>query len=256
MRAACQKSQEWRDLRQLKVCIATFLWEQVMKRSFVALLASLVLGGGVFAENYTKGIDIQMLGISIAATTMENVGGGEFRIAEACRQFKIATYDCFMLKNTFGIYASVAANIGVILTSDDDWSWVNDFDGFFGISGEFMIGPAIGVNLGKTRFQTGIAFHALTALGIGSDDNIHFSSLGFALTPQFRFTADRRCSFILGCDFTFDFPKNYVSFGTRYDNDEDGHVDYDSAERYEEKFEFDDGFRFGVTPYIGLGINF
>lgn len=69
---------------------------------------------------------------------------------------------------------------------------------------------------------------------------MNYNSFGFALTPQFRFGASKRCSFILGCDLAFDFPKKLTLDlgGTKID------------------VEFDKGFRFGATPYIGLGINF
>lgn len=217
-----------------------------MKKSFVALLAAFVLGGVVFAENYTKGIDIQLFGIPIGSTTM-SVEGFTAKSFEAGYQLKIATYDCFALNDMLGIYASVGANTGIILTgSEHSWD-----DVFIGISGEFMIGPAFGVNLGKTRFQTGFAFHAVVARGIGLDDyDIKYHSLGFALTPQFRFTANRRCSFILGCDFTFDFP-NKITYVVDdfYHHDDDDYY-------YDAEMKFDSGFRFGVTPYIGLGINF
>lgn len=221
-----------------------------MKKSFVALLAAFVLGGGVFAENYTKGIDIQF-GIPLGFTTMEkDIVGYDLKakMFEGGFQLKLATYDCFLLNDMLGIYASVGANTGIILTgSEHSWD-----DVFIGISGEFMIGPAFGVNLGKTRFQTGLAFHAVVARGIGLDDyDIKYHSLGFALTPQFRFTANRRCSFILGCDFTFDFPNKIT-----YIVDDIYHYDDDDDYHYDTEMKFDSGFRFGVTPYIGLGINF
>ena len=108
-----------------------------------------------------------------------------------------------------------------------------------------MVGPAFGVDIGRTRFQTGVAFHMMgaTLWGLGDDyeddeiDNkLKYSAFGLALTPQFRFTADKRCSFILGCDFVFDFAVNIT---------EDG-----------EKIKPDNKFRFAASPYLGLGINF
>lgn len=224
-----------------------------MKKIFGALFATIALSGAVFAENYAKGIDIQLLGIPIASTTMK-IEGFDEKGFEAGYQLKIATYDCFLLNDMLGIYASIGANAGVILIGDDHgWD-----DIFIGISGEFMIGPAFGINLGRTRFQTGLAFHAVVARGIGFEDyDIKYHSFGFALTPQFRFTADKRCSFILGCDITFDFPKKITYVSNDYHHDYYYDYRYDHYDNdHNASIKFDDGFRFGVTPYIGLGINF
>lgn len=235
-----------------------------MKKNLVALFATLALGGAVFAENYTKGIDLQF-GIPIAATKMTmEIGPVEYEqnIFEVGGQFKLATYDCFLLNDMLGIYAAIGVNPGLFLSSNTISASFNDeeigFDSHlandagFGISCEFMIGPAFGVNLGGVRFQTGLAFHAVFAWGIGYYDydnmhssgemmyKVHYNSFGLALTPQFRFGASNRCSFILGCDLTFDFP-NELTFKIE-------------GEKF--KYEFDKGFRFGATPYIGLGINF
>lgn len=223
-----------------------------MKKKFAALVAAFVLGGAIFAENHTKGIDLQ-LGIPIAKTKMTmDLGIAEFsqETFGAGGQLKIATYDCFLLNDMLGIYASLGLNPGVFIasTSSDGEGGIDDVG--FSLSLEFMVGPAFGIDLGGVRFQTGLAFHAVFAWGWygggstnGGDwinNKVNYNSFGFALTPQFRFGASKRCSFILGCDLAFDFPKKLTLDlgGTKID------------------VEFDKGFRFGATPYIGLGINF
>lgn len=254
-----------------------------MKKKLGALFAALVLGGAVFAENYTKGIDIQF-GIPISATKMKSEGNWESLSAELAQkifevggQFKVATYDCFLLNDMLGIYASVGVNLGFFGTdteatvsvggksytvsgseiSERTEGMISSMDAVgFMTSLEFMVGPAFGVNLGGVRFQTGLAFHAVFGWGFSYEDSdpydysentkvkVRYNALGLALTPQFRFGASKRCSFVLGCDLVFDFPKKLTY--------EKGH--------FENKInftrEFDKGFRFGATPYIGLGINF
>lgn len=237
-----------------------------MKKKLGALFVALVLGGAVFAENYTKGIDLQF-GIPIGSTKMTNdYDVAEFtqNILEFGGQFKVATYDCFLLNDMLGIYASVGVNLGGFFAHDKLSISRRDTDlGKFGLdelgfatSLEFMIGPAFGVNLGGVRFQTGLGFHGVVAWGWYSydyEENLHsgrslnkvkYTALGLALTPQFRFGASKRCSFILGCDLAFDFPNKLTC-----------EVGYHGNKK-EIEFEFDKGFRFGVTPYIGLGINF
>lgn len=238
-----------------------------MKKKWGALFVALVLGGAVFAENYTKGIDLQF-GIPIGVTKMtKDYEVAEFtqNILEFGGQFKVATYDCFLLNDMLGIYASVGVNLGGFYAHDKlsisrrntNLGGLRDEIGF-ATSLEFMIGPAFGVNLGGVRFQTGIGFHGVVAwgwyrvntidysYGSGYPESSHlnkvkYTAFGLALTPQFRFSASRRCSFILGCDLAFDFP-NKLTCEIEHNN--------------EVEFEFDKGFRFGVTPYIGLGINF
>ncbi|MDE5581901.1 MAG: hypothetical protein K2I95_10845 [Treponemataceae bacterium] len=227
-----------------------------MKKKLGALFVALALGGTVFAENYTKGIDLQF-GIPIGVTKMTNdYNGVEFtqNILEFGGQFKVATYDCFLLNDMLGIYASVGVNLGGFYAHDK--LSVGDYDvdlnagGLdelgFATSLEFMIGPAFGVNLGGVRFQTGLGFHGVVARDSYYSYKykylyVEYTTFGFALTPQFRFSASKRCSFILGCDLTFDFPNKLTLIPEKGD---------------EVEIEFDKGFRFGATPYIGLGINF
>lgn len=237
-----------------------------MKKKLGTLFVALVLGGAVFAENYTKGIDLQF-GIPIGVTKMtKDYDVAEFtqNILEFGGQFKVATYDCFLLNDMLGIYASVGVNLGGFFANDKisvgDYDVESDAYGLdelgFATSLEFMIGPAFGINLGGVRFQTGLAFHGVVAWGWYRDSHadddynslsqhdslfkVKYTALGLALTPQFRFGASHRCSFILGCDLAFDFP-NKLSC---------------EVKGYEIEYKFDSGFRFGATPYIGLGINF
>ena len=244
-----------------------------MKKKLGALFAALVLGGAVFAENYTKGIDLQ-LGGSIGTTKMKSeldeISGVSVEwtqnIFEGGGHFKIASYDCFLLNDMLGIYAGLGVNWGAFKTDSDfsvkiggtsttigsGDSEVNEHG--FALSLEFMVGPAFGVDLGGVRFQMGLGFHGVFAWGwfFGRTDyddygssgrergKVHYNAFGLAVTPQFRFGASKRCSFLLGCDLTFDFP-NKLSY---------------EAGKYKMEVEFDKGFRFGAIPYIGLGINF
>ena len=218
-----------------------------MKKKLGAFFVAFVLGGVIFAENYTKGIDLHLLGSPIGRTkmTVDNYGVEYIQKSlEAGYQFKLATYDCFLLNDMFGVYGAFGVNFGAYLTASPAEEGGDELDDIgLKSSFEFMIGPAFGVNLGRIRFQTGLAFHAVfgKAIGLGTDsDAIKTTALGIALTPQFRFGANKRCSFLLGCDIAFDFPKKLTYV-------------YGSEKTV---IKFDKGFRFGTTPYIGLGINF
>ncbi len=162
----------------------------------------------------------------------------------------------FLANDHIGIYASLGYNL-VFGFDKNKVSFggrtdERDGDGWAGVNAEFIVGPAFGFNLGSTRFNLGAGFHFLYGnLWSMKDKEIYvadgtykmetqkmeYSAGGIALAPQFRFTADRRCSFILGCDFAFDF---------KVDISVDGEKISDT----------DSTFRFAATPYLGLGINF
>lgn len=118
---------------------------------------------------------------------------------------------------------------------------------------EFIIGPAFGIDLGNSnvRFQTGAGFHLLvakTTTEIIMEENCpeRFTAIGFGLTPQFRFGANNNISFILGCDFIFDF-----GFSTSREVYNIDGLRISMPEAKINKF-----FRFGITPQLGFGINF
>ena len=206
-----------------------------MKKMILALAGAFLIGGAAFAENHTCGLDIAW-SLTVGGTSMDDTSWTEVGIA-ALLPNKISTYDCFLLDDHLGIYASFGYNLNFGFTNSEDF--------LVGVEYEFKIGPAFGIDLGRTRFQTGLAFHYVGAKlwsnqGNAEDyeglEDFKFNAFGLSITPQFRFTADRRVSFILGCDLDFDFGANM-----RYDD---------------EKFKPDSSFRFAAVPYLGLGINF
>ena len=73
-----------------------------------------------------------------------------------------------------------------------------------------------------------------------------FTAMGFGLTPQFRFGANNKISFIVGCDFIFDF-----GFSTSREVYNIDRYLISMPEAEINKF-----FRFGITPQVGFGINF
>lgn len=171
-----------------------------MKKLLAALVGALVIGGAAFAENHTCGIDIGWA-FTFGKTSADTMIEGEkfeFGLVEiglpALLPNKISTYDCFLLNNHLGIYASAGYNLNFDISTVDDAA----YDAYIGLAGEFMVGPAFGVDIGRTRFQTGVAFHMMgaTLWGLGDDyeddeiDNkLKYSAFGLALTPQFRFAA-------------------------------------------------------------------
>lgn len=125
-----------------------------------------------------------------------------------------------------------------------------------------MVGPAFGVDLGSSsvRFQIGVPFHMIVGGGVLFTESswrnnkyepdgvygFNYSAYGIGLTPQFRFMANRRCSFVVGMDFVYDFVYNRT-FEQKINGVTVRESDTNGADRTH---------RFAWTPYLGLGINF
>lgn len=230
-----------------------------MKR-IVTLLVLLLCATTIFAAEGKYGLDFSF-GVSAGFQSQEGeipyVGQTvKLKRTDLLLPVKISTYDYFLLDNMLGIYGSISLSpLGAFMGEK-----VNDIEAgnMMGINEmaagfEFIIGPAFGIDLGDSnvRFQTGAGFHLLvakTTTEIIMEENCPevFTAMGFGLTPQFRFGANNNISFILGCDFIFDF-----GFSTsREVYNIDGHL-ISMPEAEINKF-----FRFGITPQLGFGINF
>ena len=230
-----------------------------MKR-ITTLLVLLLCATTIFAAEGKYGLDFSF-GVSAGFQSQE----GEFpyvgqtvklKRTDLLLPVKISTYDYFLLDNMLGIYGSISLSpLGAFMGEK-----VNGFEAgnMMGINEmaagfEFIIGPAFGIDLGDSniRFQTGAGFHLLvakTTTEIIMEENCPelFTAMGFGLTPQFRFGANNKISFIMGCDFIFDF-----GFSTSRELYNIDRYLISMPEAEINKF-----FRFGITPQLGFGINF
>ena len=228
-----------------------------MKR-IVTLLVLLLCATAIFAAEGKYGLDFSF-GISAGFQSQEGRILGEavkLKRTDLLLPVKISTYDYFLLDNMLGIYGSISLSpLGAFMGEK-----VNGFEAgnMMGINEmaagfEFIIGPAFGIDLGDSniRFQTGAGFHLLvakTTTEIIMEENCPelFTAMGFGLTPQFRFGANNKISFIVGCDFIFDF-----GFSTSRELYNIDRYLISMPEAEINKF-----FRFGITPQLGFGINF
>jgi len=228
-----------------------------LKKIFAAAVLCGTIAAGAFAsDNHTCGIDIASGLVGYESTTF--TGNYPLRrrdysyVGVPFLSLKVNTYDCFLLNDLLGIYASIGINPEAMV--DFGVSGDRDSSAWVGVGIEFMVGPAIGLDLGDSGicFQTGVPFHAEFGaffdeekkLDVTTKKTREYSSFGVGLTPQFRFFANRRCSLVVGADFIFDFvmklkQKTEVNGNTTTFNIEPKNV-----------------FRFRALPYIGLGINF
>lgn len=237
-----------------------------LKKFSAALLVAAALSSGAMAKNHPYGMDIAagVIGIEFCEAKFKESGVDSTYMHNVLDivPVKVDTYVFPWLNNHLGIYASIGFLPGVDLnykTKKKSGTVERAGVGFsFGV--EFMAGPAFGVDLGESsvRFQVGAPIHIMFGGGkmaFGSnewdtfkqwndaaDTKVSFSAFGFGLTPQFRFMANRRCSLVVGTDFTFDFSYNQTL-------EKNGVKSSPTAGA-------DSKFRFGFVPYIGLGINF
>ena len=227
-----------------------------LKKIFAAAVLCGTIAAGAFAsDNYTLGIDIAGGIVGYGSTKFKfSSSGVETTYNELpFLPLKVNTYDCFLLNNHLGIYGSIGLLPQAMFNVKNDGKSNND-DPWVGIAFEFMVGPAFGVDLGDSgiRFQCGVPFHAEfggyfykeTKLVYETKMTRSYSAFGLGLTPQFRFMANRRCSFVLGADFVFDFA---MSFKQKIETDA-GTTTSDAEPK--------NAFRFKTVPYLGLGINF
>ena len=228
-----------------------------MKR-ITTLLVLLLCATTIFAAEGKYGLDFSF-GISAGFQSQEGRILGEavkLKRTDLLLPVKISTYDYFLLDNMLGIYGSISLSpLGAFMGEK-----VNGFEAgnMMGINEmaagfEFIIGPAFGIDLGDSniRFQTGAGFHLLvakTTTEIIMEENCPelFTAMGFGLTPQFRFGANNKISFIVGCDFILDF-----GFSTSRELYNIDRYLISMPEAEINKF-----FRFGITPQLGFGINF
>ena len=230
-----------------------------MKR-IVTLLVLLLCATTIFTAEGKYGLDFSF-GVSAGFQSQEGkipyVGQTvELKRTDLLLPVKISTYDYFLLDNMLGIYGSISLSpLGAFMgekvggIESGNVKGINEMAAGF----EFIIGPAFGIDLGDSnvRFQTGAGFHLLvakTTTEIIMEENCpeRFTAMGFGLTPQFRFGANNNISFILGCDFIFDF-----GFSTSREVYNTDRVLPHGIHPEINKF-----FRFGITPQLGFGINF
>ena len=230
-----------------------------MKR-ITTLLVLLLCATTIFAAEGKYGLDFSF-GVSAGFQSQEGkipyVGQTvKLKRTDLLLPVKISTYDYFLLDNMLGIYGSISLSpLGAFMGEKVNGIEAGNMMGINEMAAgfEFIIGPAFGIDLGDSniRFQTGAGFHLLvakTTTEIIMEENCPelFTAMGFGLTPQFRFGANNKISFIVGCDFIFDF-----GFSTsREVYNIDGYL-ISMPEAEINKF-----FRFGITPQLGFGINF
>ena len=245
-----------------------------LKKTIAAFAVSAALVTGAVAENHPYGMDIALgvVGVEYCSATFKEWGSDLVLSHNVIDIFplKVNTYICPWLDNHLGIYGSIGFLPGVYCNNKikaRGAEFKSDSVGFnFGV--EFMVGPAFGVDLGESsvRFQIGAPFHFLVGCGAMVLDTdyrtvseirndaigVTFSAFGLGLTPQFRFAANKRCSFVVGMDFVFDFVYNET---WEADNITDrGNGVY--TDKFSPTAGADSTFRFGWIPYLGVGINF
>ncbi|MCI6479837.1 MAG: hypothetical protein SPE30_07125 [Candidatus Treponema excrementipullorum] len=228
-----------------------------MKR-ITTLLVLLLCATTIFAAEGKYGLDFSF-GISAGFQSQEGRILGEavkLKRTDLLLPVKISTYDYFLLDNMLGIYGSISLSpLGAFMGEKVNGIEAGNMMGINEMAAgfEFIIGPAFGIDLGDSniRFQTGAGFHLLvakTTTEIIMEENCPelFTAMGFGLTPQFRFGANNKISFIVGCDFIFDF-----GFSTSREVYNIDRYLISMPEAEINKF-----FRFGITPQLGFGINF
>lgn len=232
-----------------------------IKKIVAAAVMTAAVTFGAAAKNHPYGMDIAVgiVGVDVFSSKHENT---DWTMSNACVELfpiKVNTYCCPWLNNHLGIYGSLG-----LLWCGIECGYKNKIGGVeyettgvgynFGL--ELMAGPAFGVDLGDSsvRFQVGAPLHfqfGVGAMVMDADTSNRSSSLtvtkdfsytafGLGLTPQFRFAANSRCSFVVGMDFVFDF-----LYSRKFDNGSRGSIKVEK-----------DPFHFGWRPYLGLGINF
>lgn len=228
-----------------------------MKR-ITTLLVLLLCATTIFAAEGKYGLDFSF-GISAGFQSQEGRILGEavkLKRTDLLLPVKISTYDYFLLDNMLGIYGSISLSpLGAFMGEKVNGIEAGNMMGLNEMAAgfEFIIGPAFGIDLGDSnvRFQTGAGFHLLvakTTTEIIMEENCPelFTAMGFGLTPQFRFNPNNMISFIMGCDFIFDF-----GFSTSRELYNIGGKVIPMPAAGINKF-----FRFGITPQLGFGINF
>lgn len=228
-----------------------------MKR-ITTLLVLLLCATTIFAAEGKYGLDFSF-GISAGFQSQEGRILGEavkLKRTDLLLPVKISTYDYFLLDNMLGIYGSISLSpLGAFMGEKVNGIEAGNMMGINEMAAgfEFIIGPAFGIDLGDSnvRFQTGAGFHLLVAkttteIIMGENCPELFTAMGFGLTPQFRFGANNKISFIVGCDFIFDF-----GFSTSREVYNIDRYLISMPEAEINKF-----FRFGITPQLGFGINF
>ena len=205
------------------------------------------------SNNKTCGIDIIALAQFWGATTFDNSGESATTMAGAPEWIRIQTYDCFLKNNTFGVFGEMG--IGSLSIP----SYMKTF--IF----EMSVGPSYGINLGNSsnRFQVAAGLHFVkynmsysnksSAISYNLQPSMSYTTttnsltqsaetswIGFFVNPQFRFTTNKVCSFIVGLEVSADFGVS-GSMTVTSNND---------TQTWTPKTYI------AGAPYIGLGINF
>lgn len=225
-----------------------------LKKILAAAFVAGAMTVGAFAENHPYGMDIAFGIVDFEAIEYKYNGAETKYNVINFFPIKINTYDCFWLNNHLGIYASIGLHPGIKLNEETKIGGAKTTNdkGYLNCGFEFMTGPAFGVDFGDSsvRFQVGAPLHFMGGVYYRDEKNsdtkytLEYGAFGFALTPQFRFMANRRCSLVVGADFVFDFVMNFTE-----------KVETNNAVTTR-AFHPSDELRFAWTPYIGLGINF
>lgn len=224
-----------------------------MKKIILTLATLAFCMGGIAAENF--GIDIGLM-FPMSFQTMSS-SNSEYKEDDFALGAKLQTYDFFWADGHVGLYGMLGLGFNLaetnrsVTVSGTKTSLVDNDGNSFNFF--CAIGPAFGTNLGSSnvRFNvgTGLHIHSKTYeqnMGTSTNKIIYDGSalwMGLNLNPQLRFTNNRRCSFLFGCELNFD---GCVA----------GELGPRNGTKTDIKDLYDSTFAFTLVPYAGLGINF
>lgn len=237
-----------------------------MKNFFIAAFLFLACFAAFPQQKNRFGIDA-CLGVPLGFAKLRDGAGfggeSDARLFEAGAQVSLKTYDFFFLDGMLGVYAGFGFGAGALKVGYG--GQLTDI--YFETAWDFCVGPAFGIDIGKMRLQTGLGFYARFAKGrnsiqyngnyagrevdVSHSETIKYNAFGFALTPQARLSPNSRLSFVAGADISFTFPRK---LNIEYKSDFTFLYDDHYAENL--AYKYGGGMRFGITPYIALGINF
>ncbi len=250
-------------------------------KKFLCVLCVLAVGASSFAANGKFGLDFSWglnFGFQNLGLKDEGMEGKLKRTDLALPVVRVSSYNFFLLDNMLGAFASANISAGLqfgdkIVSGGESLKGGGMIgsisDAFIGL--EFMVGPSFGIDINEDlRFQTGLGFHYLyeksltesIANGYAEDGtvipSISLHSFGIGLTPQLRFSPSKKTSLVLGCDFIFDFGRGKNTTGVYQDYERETATGFESGSEWVEipANQIQKYFRFGMSPYIGVGINF
>ena len=244
-------------------------------KKFLCVLCVLAVGASSFAANGKFGLDFSWglnFGFQNLGLKDEGMEANLKRTDLALPVVRVSSYNFFLLDNMLGAFASANISAGLqfgdkIVSGGESLKGGGMMgsvsDAFIGL--EFMVGPAFGIDINENlRLQTGLGFHYLLEKSVTEilankyveEENrllssISLHSFGLGLTPQLRFSPSEKKSLIIGCDVILDFGRAKNSSFFYFEDETGGSIGEEIRANQIQKY-----FRFGMSPYIGVGINF